>query len=178
MENTFLSELIDAGTDAFLNLYKVTFNKETGEADERLSSLTVRTSSINFPKIKNTTTTVTYLNQEFQVVTPGFNIDRSITFRLRLDNNYNIIDLLKDYLCVVDSGSNVGNFVKETNKQLIIKLEAESSMDITGALNPGYTWTFYNCYITDISSITYDYSSGNTASINVTFIYSYYENDK
>ena len=80
------------------------------------------------------------------------------------------LTLLRKYQLI----SNLGNYERDENKKLkVIVTSMDTSFDEKGI----YKWTFHDCYILSVSQMTFDYDSPNTAKLNVTFNYSYFDEE-
>ena len=78
--------LTDTYTDAALNLYEIYFEPQ-GEA--KLDTIySYRTNYIAIPKRKSTTTEVLYQNVKIPLLSPGSDIDKQLSFTLRIDRDY------------------------------------------------------------------------------------------
>lgn len=165
----FLQQLIGTGPDASLNLFKINIVPLNNEDLKKFESLSFRTTQFITPKKDSVVAQIPYQNTTITIPTSGTQIDRSMTIPMRVDAKMSVMSLLRKYQLIKDT---LGNYERDENKKLTLSV---ISMDSTFEVSGVYKWTFYNCYITSVSQLTYDYNSSNTGNVNVTFIYSYFD---
>lgn len=170
----FLSTLIKTGADASLNLYTVSFRPYKNNSSLYNSLLSLRT--VTAPTLVTrdlTTTEINYQNITVPVINPGSSITKTQSFTIRVDNKYKVLSLLRNNQCLDENG----DFFKDENKKFEITVDALApKMDRYSSeeYETVYRWIFRNCYITQVSPLSYDYESAGQASINVTFIWESY----
>ena len=170
--NTFLQNLIQTGPDASLNLFAVNF-KRYGSTDYD-SKLSLRVTNFPTPKRNSGTVSLTYQNVEVQKISPSTSIDRTITFSVRIDEQYKVLSSLRS-LQVVDMYGLTNIDPKYSYTISVDALRPYQSLTTVEQYITAYKWVFYNAYITEIGNMTFDYSSSAVASIPVTFVYKYFE---
>lgn len=166
----FLQTLIGTGPDASLNLFKIEISAltplDTADADKFLK-ISLRTTQFVTPKRDTATSTIPYKNISLTIPTPGNTIEKSTTIPMRVDSGMNGYNLIRKYQLL----NYYGEYEKDTKKKLKISvISFDSNFSDSGV----YKWTFNDCYITSMSPLTYDYSSANVGTTNVSFIYSYF----
>lgn len=174
--NTLLDTLIGTGADASLNLFLATFTPINALSKASISYRITGVPSI--AKRSISTVSVPYQNTSLKILAPSSTIDRQSSFSVRIDSAYKVLETLKSFLCI-DSN---GNFVKDTQKQFKLKVEALKPTVSVDSSSPSYSsvyeWNFYDCYITDISQLSYDYNSSSTGIVTVSFIWSRYTEER
>lgn len=180
--NTFISTLINSGSDANLNLYEVTFSPQSNilNVDSSTINNTVSCRVVSFPNLiqkNNTTSDIVYQNISIPILNTGSDINRNLGFEIRLDEEYYILEKLR----VLQSIDSLGNITYSKDKLINITLTAYTPS--TENLNSFtyksiYSWEFYNCYITQISPINFAYDSIGTGRITVNFIYEYFKESR
>lgn len=174
--NTLLNTLIGTGADSSLNLFIVTFTPINTLSKASISYRITGVPSIAKRSIN--TVSIPYQNVSLKKIAPSSSIDRQGSFSVRVDSSYKVLETLKSFLCV-DSD---GNFIKDTQKQFKLKVEALKPTVSVDSSSPSYStvyeWEFYDCYITDISQLSYDYNSTSTGSVTVSFIWSRYTENR
>ena len=160
----FLSNLIGAGPDASLNLFKVTFSRND------MKILEARTKDFISPTRDAGTESAPYQNIDIEIPIPSTSIPRTLTMGLRLDSGYKSYDILKKNQLV----NNLGQFSKENKKIDNITISSYEPTD-TEEMNEVYRWVFEDVYITKVSPLSYSYESANQASCNITFVWSSYD---
>lgn len=174
--NTLLDTLIGTGADASLNLFLATFTPINALSKASISYRITGVPSITKRSIS--TVSVPYQNTSLKILAPSSTIDRQSSFSVRIDSAYKVLETLKSFLCI-DSN---GNFVKDTQKQFKLKVEALKPTVSIDSSSPSYSsvyeWNFYDCYITDISQLSYDYNSSSTGIVTVSFIWSRYTEER
>lgn len=160
----FLSNLIGAGPDASLNLFKVTFSRDD------MKILEARTKDFISPTRDAETESVPYQNIDIGIPVPSTSIPRTLTMGLRLDSGYASYNLLKKNQVV----NSLGQFSKEGKEISSITISAYEPTD-TEMMNEVYRWVFENAYILKVSPLSYSYESANQASCNITFVWGSYD---
>lgn len=168
----FLSSLIKTGSDASLNLFVVSFRPYRSDLYSSLLSLRT-TEAPTIVTRNNTTTTIPFQNVDISLLSAGSSITKTQTFGIRIDSKYKVLDTLRLYQCI-DSN---GNFLKNENKSLEITVDALSPVNRMYSYSEYetvYRWVFNDCYITELSPLSFNYESPTFASVNATFVWGTY----
>jgi len=170
--NTFLDTLIQTGPDASLNLFSVSFKP----IDDTLynSQLSCRTTTFVTPKRNVVTTDILYQNIKIQKVASGSEIDKTVNFNIRLDDNYELLSYLRSKQCI----NGLGEFVEDVDKRFTITVDAlkpYGSLLSNEQYTSIYRWKFYDCYITTVGDISFGYENSGAPNVVVSFVYSYFE---
>ena len=180
--SNFIQTLINSGADASLNLFEVTFQPKgtpDGMEEDDITTLkesfSARITQIpNLLQRDNTTSEISYQNISIPILNVGTNITRSLGFSIRIDDSYYIYDRLRK----LQSLDIYGNITKDKNKLVditVTTLKPQATAYTENDYYSTYQWKFYDCYITSVSALTFDYSSTSTGSTSVTFIWKYSE---
>lgn len=171
----FISTLMGTGADAYSNLFKATLTfKEIGVP--RLSNATSQEMSFRITSFPQTpsrdvvTQEIPYMGVSVSIPVFGSTLKRSSSFIMRVDENYSIYEKLRDLQCLTDDGV----FQKLDANKCNLKIEVfRPSQDTSSIYDyvPIYEWNFYDCYITTVSPIAYNYESSNAITTTVGFIY-------
>lgn len=169
LESPNLDVLINSGNDAFNNLYEVTFESSSSHEDS-LKMFKARAITINIPELKNSIVNIPYINVDIPHIAAGASIGKQINISLRVDSKYQILENLRKFICIDDHGK----FAPDIKKQLEIRFNTYSSEEYNKSISY-VEYIFHNCYITNIGSMSYGYSSSNNIIIPITFICSHYD---
>lgn len=172
----FLTTLINSGADASLNLYTVTFQPLEGDDITTVKEqFSCRITQLpNLLQRDNTTSEVGYQNVSIPVINTGSSMNRSLGFSIRIDEDYYIWKKLRELQCI----DTFGNIVEDNKKKINITLSALKADNCAVSSDNYYTiyeWKFYDCFITSVSPINYNYDNASTATTSVNFIWRYYE---
>lgn len=161
--NSILSSLISTGSDATLNLFTVEI-----PIFDSMEGVFFRIQNFKSPKRNSSVLSYNYRNLQVSQVAPSTDISRTVEFNIRLDSNYELLYLLRDYQCT----DNLGNFTT-TDKciQEVTVTTYSSQLNSQGNYTPVYQWKLYNCYIVSISEISYGYDASNTTNVTVTMVF-------
>ena len=159
--------LTDTYTDAALNLYEIYFEPQ-GEA--KLDTIySYRTNYIAIPKRKSTTSEVMYQNVKIPLLSPGSDIDKQLSFTLRIDRDYLTVKAFEKSLAHKPNGE------FDYNSSILWDITVFAyKNDLNGDSNdftPVKKWKFKNCKIVEIASYNYDYSSVDVPTTTVSFIW-------
>ncbi len=168
----FLDKLIKTGADASLNLFTVSFLKNNHSSyfgrEEEFRIVDIQ----GIVTRNSTTVSVPYQNIDIPIPNAGSEITRTLTFTMRVDSNYSILNKLRE-LQIID---NKGEYFRDSGKSLTIMVKALSpDPDNHGEYRESYMWKFYDCYLISISPLSYSYSSANQATVPITFIWGSYD---
>lgn len=166
--SAYLSDLIGAGADAQSNLFQITFSNESLD-NIYTRNLQIRTQDFPAPNITVQTTSFSYQNIEVTKAIPSSNFDRKLVLKLRLDQDYLVYQGLKKTLCI----NELGSFSLDESKAWIISVDAlhPESNKYSAAMG----WMFYECYLIELGSMNYSYSSAEALTVPATFTYKYFE---
>lgn len=171
----FLSTLINTGPDAMSNLYRATFlfpnlsSNVTGLTD----AMSCRISNFTPPNKTSATTSVPYMGTSIMIETPGGTIDKTSSFSLRHDENYALYKFIRGS----QSLKEIGDYFKGNTPLFELTIEAYASSADELAYDVAHTWKFYDCRFTSIAPVSFTYDNAAVLSSNVTFIYSYFEEE-
>ena len=162
-----LSNLIQTGADASLNLFKISFSL----LDERLPGISVRTTTFVSPTRDSGSVQVPFQNTSIDIPSSGATINKQITFQTRLDANYEILKTLRKYQLI----DNYGRYIINDNKKIpLVTVEAYKPQD-GDLLVPVYEWKFHNNYILKVTPLSYSSDATSAATVNITFVWGTYE---
>lgn len=183
---SFITTLINSGADANLNLFTATFRplglKAKGTEVENAFSCRI-TNVSNLLQRNNTTVDIPYQNVTIPKVSSGSSIPKTLSFQIRLDDKYYVLDNLRQLQCI----DTFGNVTIDDTKKINIIIEAlkpptisseYSRINESNGLETFYTqykWIFKSCYIISVSPLNYDYGSSSTGTVTVSFIWKEYE---
>ena len=170
--NRFLQNLIQTGPDASLNLFAVNF-KKFGESDYD-SKLSLRVKNFPTPKRDVGTVDLPYQNTVIKQIAPSTNIDRTIQFDVRIDEQYKVLSALRNMQVI----NKFGAYDIDERFSYTITVDAlrpYQSLTTTEQYITTYRWVFYEAYITSIGSMTFNYESASVGSVPVEFVYKYFE---
>lgn len=183
----FISTLINTGSDALSNLYEVTFiyngNKvsESGTMTDSHSvsstqKMSYRTVQFQPPQRSINTTSVPYLNINVDLPTPSLNLNKQVTFGIRVDENYEIVSFLRE-ASIQDSTGNFNHNYKEPSKVFTIIVDLlKPSTD--GEMIAVYRYRYIGCILLNISSLSYNYQGSSNLTLNATFLFKDYDEFK
>lgn len=162
-----LSSLISAGPDAPANLYLVNFFERASKEEASLSNdLTIRTNNFIIPPVAINTLEFPYMNDVYHKPVPSSAIDKIGSFSLRIDKYFKCYNFIKEKVAVDENG----DWLSEGNlKDLLIDSITVSQVKDDDLFTPIKTWKYYNCFILNISSFTYDYKTSDPLSVTVKF---------
>lgn len=185
----FIKTIIDSGADASMNLFTITFRplglKEKNTEVENTFSCRI-TNIANLLQRNNTSVDIPYQNVTIPKLSSGSDLPKKLSFTIRLDDTYYILDTLRQ----LQSIDNFGNIVEDESKKLKIiisaykpatsggKYSSVNSAIIIENFYSQYTWTFNECYITNISPLTYGYENASVGTMTVGFIWKSYEESR
>lgn len=171
--SNFIQTLINSGPDASLNLFEVTFQPMQGNDMTTVKeSFSCRITQLaNLLQRDNITVDIGYQNISIPIISTGTSINRTLGFSIRLDDDYYIFSKLRE----LQSIDEFGNIIQNENKKVKITLKALKPLN-TPSMSANnyftvYQWEFFDCYITSVSAITYNYDSNTTATASVNFIW-------
>lgn len=156
MEKNYLSSLIDAGSDAFSNLFNITI-----EGDNSGVSYETRLNNFSTPNISQATVDISYQNTKIKIPMPALSgLDKTTQLSFRIDENYNLYNWIRNNIEINDDSSGFSPVKHKYN----ISVEAKDSFG-----NSKYKWTFYDCRFITLSSITYTYEGASVLTAQASF---------
>jgi len=177
--NTYLSKLIDAGSDAMKNLYLVEFSGGIF-TDDMVTALKVRNQDFTPPTFTQAKDTKDYLTVSVDVPGAGITGDKSFSLNIRLDSEYRIYAALLKQQSFTMSG-NDGWAVNEVpnsdaaNAGFTVTVKAYQktaglSADDEESYKPMYV--FRHCWIKGLEPLSYTYGSNSPLAIraNISFM--------
>lgn len=169
---TFLETLIQTGPDASLNLFSVNF-KPHGETEYQ-RKLSCRVTTFPTPKMDSTTVDIPYQNIKIQKPAPGTDISKTISFEVRVDQNYELLSYLRSKQCIDSIGAY--NLDEDNSFEITVDaLKPYSGLMSNEQYTSIYRWKFYDSYIMSVGSMSFGYENANAASVVVTFVYKYFD---
>lgn len=183
----FISTLINTGPDALSNLYEVTFIYNDNEVSENgtmtdshsISStqkMSYRTVQFQPPQRSINTTSVPYLNINIDLPTPSLNLNKQVTFGIRVDENYEMVSFLRE-ASIQDSTGNFSYDGKDPSKVFTIIVDLLKP-DSKGNLIAVYRYRYIGCILLNISSPSYNYQGSSNLTLNTTFLFKDYSEFK
>ena len=170
----FISTLINSGADASLNLFTATFRPiglEGSQGTDIESTFTCRITNVpNLVSRDNTPIDILYQNVNIPKLSQGTNFPKTISFSVRLDDSYILLEQLRSLQRIDRYGNIDGN--EGTSKKIKITIEAlKPSLSNSETFCTIYKWVFYDCFITAISPINFEYNSTSSGAVTVSFIW-------
>lgn len=160
-QNTNLQTLLDTGTDAFTNLWSMTISLSDGK------DYTARVTSSTLPHPERKTLDIPYMNTKVPVKTPFFDLDKRLTFSIRIDRDYFVYKWLMD------------NINSDSYEALDMPESSYPKFDVTFmAENTNgkglVSHTYKNCSVVSVGkNLQYSYDSAKALVVPVTLIYEY-----
>lgn len=170
MTNNYLSDLINAGPDAFSNIFKVEIsdNVENNTSDLENIKYSTRISNFSTPEKTQATIKLPYQNTYINAALPALSsFNKTTTFSFRIDENYKLYKWLQDSIQITSSGKEVLDDALNNNTGITVTVRAFTSNNIEV-----YSWKFLNCRFIRVSSITYSYDSASLLTVQADFIWS------
>lgn len=165
---TYVQDLIKAGPDSFLNLFEVSFDFN---GTDNPHNITYRTTTFSAPDKSISTADISYMNISFPIITSGVTLTKELTFKVRMDADYNLVKFLRTKLCFND----MGEYKRDSSKCCEITVKCYKPVaEYSDASNMEevYSYKFRNCYLIQCPSISYDMGSPSAIEQNIRFIYS------
>lgn len=199
---TALESLIDTGSDSQTNLFDVTFIPSVYNTTSILTSLvsgglsllsdltgaggdvsrtlfSVRCQNVDIPQQNVSKVDLPYQSTTVPKIVPGTSYDRTLRLRFRLDSNYFLYTLLRNSMSTDSKG--MYTFNKNNKWSLLVTSlkDTDKLIDNKGLLNfdflrPSYLWLFKECYLTDVTQLSFSYDSSTNLTCTATFIFERY----
>lgn len=171
----FISTLMNTGADAYSNLFRATLTFQRTEVPQlsNINSSSMSFRITGFPQTPSrdvVTQDIPYMGTSVSIPVFGSTLKRSSSFLMRVDEDYIIYDKLRNMQGVNDDGV----FKKLDTNRFNLKIEAFRPSQDTSSIYDYcciYEWNFYDCYITTVSPVAYNYESSNAITATVGFIY-------
>ena len=173
---TFLSDLINQGSDALSNLYYLEFVCPSIITGNTPSLLKVRAGDFKPPAFNQTTDKKNYMTVSVDLPKPEIQGDKKFSITFRVDENWDIYKKLIE-LKQRTSKPNVGFINPNVNdyaNDLTIKVFAyDSSVPSTNSSTGIYhdynkfkeLWVFKYCWITALTGLDFTYDSSNALKV-------------
>lgn len=160
-QNTNLQTLLDTGMDAFSNLWSMTISLSDGK------DYVARVTSSTLPQPERKTVDMPYMNTRVPVRTPFFDLDKRLTFSIRIDSNYFVYKWLMDH---INSNSHEALDMDESSyPKFDVTFTAENT-EGKGLVSH----TYKNCSVVSVGkNLQYSYDSAKALVAPVTLIYEY-----
>ena len=170
----YITSLINAGSDAMKNLYYLEF--KSGVLENASQSLKVRTQDFKPPTASQGVHTVNFMTVGVDMPTAEINLDKTLSFSFRLDENYNLYKFLLAQQSTTFNG-NLGYAINRvpddsdqtygfTIKAYIYDRTLGDSIDDESNYRNMYTFRY--CWIPSISGLQYSYDSANVLTLSAT----------
>ena len=175
--NTYLNDLINAGTDAFPNLFYVEF---TGNAVPDVlkltgtNSVTYRINDFSFTTPTHSKSKKEFMTESLEVPNTSYDFTKSFDLKIRLDKNYNIYKQLLEIQSNLNHiNSTATTLVENTfNVNVYRASSSENSIAETSDLSVKESWKkihgFEYCWISKITPPTFSYDSSEAPVCTVT----------
>lgn len=175
--NTYLNDLINAGTDAFPNLFYVEFAGNAVPASLKLTgsnSVTYRINDFNFTPPTHSKSKKEFMTESLEVPNTSFDFTKSFDLKIRLDKDYNIYKQLlqlQSNLNYVNSSATT--LVENTfNVNVYRASSSENSTAETSDLSVNSSWKkihgFEYCWISKITPPDFSYNSSDAQVCTIT----------
>lgn len=175
--NTYLNDLINAGTDAFPNLFYVKFSGDDVPVDLRLAgtnSVTYRINDFSFTPPTHSKSKKEFMTESLEVPNTSFDFNKSFDLKIRLDKDYNIYKQLLQLQSNLDHINSTATTLVN-NKFNVDVYRASSSENNTAEkadLSSTESWKrihgFEYCWISKITPPTFSYDSSEAQVCTVT----------
>ena len=182
--NTYLNDLINAGTDAFPNLFYVEFVGDAVPAELKLTgsnSVTYRINDFSFTPPTHSKSKKDFMTETLEVPNTSFEFTKSFDLKVRIDKDYIIYKQLV-------SLQNTLNVIKSTatthvenmfNVNVYRASSSETVEDETAELSNTDMWKkihgFKYCWISKVTPPTFSYDSSDAQVSTVTVKFYQYE---
>ena len=169
----YLTTLIQAGPDAFSNMYLVTLTISKKDNETEKNKLSARIETFNIPPIEANTVDLPYQNSHYTLAVPSSNIEKTSQFNFRIDHNFSLYKKLCELIALRENSDLKFDDDNDLEKKQLIQIDVQSidSSDATSTTTSPRKWTFENCEIISMSSFTYRYSDASALTANVKFTY-------
>ena len=175
--NTYLNDLINAGTDAFPNLFYIEFTGNAVPADLKLAgsnSVTYRINDFSFTPPTHSKAKKDFMTESLEVPNTTFEFTKSFDVKVRIDKDYNIYK----QLVKLQSTLNTVKYTATTlvgntfNVNVYIDTSSETIVNETAELSNKNMWKkihgFEYCWISKVTPPTFSYDSSDAQISTVT----------
>lgn len=178
-----ITTIIDAGYDAFTNLYDVNFTLPTKVASEfNFENISIRVTDFTPKEGKASPYTTHYKLNEIDRQKPLLEIDRTLQFTIRMDSEYKILQALKAWKNIFFNGDGEGAWIADMyNGELLpaeygkIEVKAYNS-DISGdSYTAKETWKYDNVVCSKIGTPQFTRDSSNPVTVTAEFMFLTYK---
>ena len=173
--NSYITEVLEASTDALNNLYVVTFRGNF--LDEVATDLQVRCDSFTPPSIAHSSYQVRYLTSWVDRPTAKVNVTRSFTLSFRVDSNYDVFKAILSQQGVTFNPSKsftatAIDTLKNNSQLFDVTVDVVSEGVQDEEISTMTIFKFEDCWISSVTPIayTYDNSSPTTVSMTINFL--------
>lgn len=178
--NTYLNDLINAGTDAFSNLFFVEFSGNAVPNDLRLAgdnSVTYRINDFNFTPPTHSKSKKDFMTESLEVPNTSYEFTKSFDIKIRVDKGYKIYKQLLQLQSNLDYINSTATTLVDNNFNVNVYRASSSENDIdeTSDLSVNSSWKkihgFEYCWISKITppSFSYDSSDAQTCTVTIKF---------
>ena len=175
--NTYLNDLINAGTDAFPNLFYVEFVGDAVPAELKLTgsnSVTYRINDFSFTPPTHSKSKKDFMTETLEVPNTSFEFTKSFDLKVRIDKDYTIykqLISLQRTLNTVNSTATtlIGNTF---NVNVYKAASSEAAANEIAELSNKALWDkihgFEYCWISKVTPPTFSYDSSDVQVSTVT----------
>ena len=175
--NTYLNDLINAGTDAFSNLFYVEFVGDAVPAELKLAgsnSVTYRINDFNFTPPTHTKVKKDFLTETLEVPSTSFEFTKSFDLKVRIDKDYTIYKQLIGLQKTLNAVKSTATTLVENtfNVNVYRASSSEAAINETSELSNRGMWKkihgFEYCWISKVTPPTFSYDSSDAQVSTVT----------
>jgi hypothetical protein len=172
-----MAALLSAGADAMDNLFEVSFDPhpDWGISDEDIKLLTLRVENFTPPAPKRSVVNIPYQTTTIQKPGSAVDLQRQLTFTVRLDQGFVVYNLLAKFRDKSFTGSSVAQV--ETQEEEMTVLVTSYGADYSGMRDPdiNHQWKFYNATVVGLAVTEYEHDNqANPTKATITILYSSY----
>lgn len=187
--NRALQALVNAGADAYKNMYdvRVVFPWDAANGDEQSTVLSVRASGFKVPDLETATAEIKYHGVSIKVPKPEQTFERAVTLTFRMDATYALYgnfcmwhETVSDMVSggVANWAGAIGRLeVEAINGKYaatdVNEYTNESTYDLAPTTvndkNVNPTWKFYDVWVSKVTDPEYSTEDSNALTYEVTF---------
>ena len=178
---TFISDLINEGSDAQSNLYYLKFTGD-GIDNATNTSLKVRAGDFTPPAFNQTTDPKKYMTIKVDLPKPEISGEKKISFTFRVDENYQVYETLvrlKSKIYRANLGY-VNPNLTASNRSNLFTVDTYAYMGNTlGIGDPDVAfkklYSFKGCWIQNLNGLTFGYDSSTPLTVRADVCFLEYE---
>lgn len=173
-----ITTIIDAGYDAFTNLYDIDITLPTKVSEPAFENISIRVADFQ-PKEGNAQPYTThYKINEVDRQKPLLELDRTLSFTIRLDSEYKILQALKKWKNIFFSGDGEGSWIADMYNGVLTddnygKIRARAySSDVSGdSFIPKKIWTYNWVVCSKIGTPQFTREASNPSTVTAEFMF-------